>query len=95
MYFNFSIEVPESTKISDPDIFSACNHVSCNLNLLSYFHSDCHNQILRVINFRCNPLLMYKRGATFRMMPRCCHMKSGLITLMFNLVVFKSMISRD
>ena len=95
MYFNnplMFLEVPGSSPLT---LRCAYNHASFNWVQPFCFRIDYHNQNVHVNIFQCNAFLMYKRGATFIMIPRWRHVKNGSITLMFELVVVAGIPSRD
>ena len=84
------LEVPRFSS----DLPGACSHVSCIFNPISCFHLDCQHETLRVIIFRHDNLLIYKKVAMFRKVIWCYHLKSSLINLMFDINVVAGMTSR-
>ena len=93
MYCNLSIEALGNTRTFGPDFLYAHNYVSWKIHFTFCFHLAYHNQITRVIMFPCNLFFKYQRSAIFRKILCWCHVKSGITTLMFDLVIVTGMTS--
>ena len=87
-FFSYTLWNPSGkTRTFDLDFRYAFNCVSCYIGFTFCFHLACQQPNLACQYFPLPPFLMYKKGAILRMIPYWCHVKSSLITLMFDLVI--------